>query len=114
MIAGGGRVGSETATHLADDGHTVVVVESHEAIDAVVFPEAVGAENATKQIHCRTEAVIRSAGDSPAEIIKRSVRQYTPAPIVVVRYRGVRKSLQDRPQYGVRSACKRFRTSLYR
>jgi trk system potassium uptake protein TrkA len=128
VIAGGGRVGSQTATHLADDGHSTTVVESdestanrvpesdlitvvtgdavspdtfeavpmeradvfaaltgdtnanvaacyiaqtgypsmktvmrigaddereygdHEAIDAVVFPEAVGAENATERI----------------------------------------------------------------
>jgi trk system potassium uptake protein TrkA len=128
VIAGGGRVGSQTATHLADDGHSTTIIESHrptanevpesdlievvigdtvspdtlqevsmeradvfaaltgdtnanvaacyiaqagssslktvmrigsdeereysghEAIDAVVFPEAVGAENATKQI----------------------------------------------------------------
>jgi K+ transport systems, NAD-binding component len=128
VIAGGGRVGSQTASHLADDGHSVTVIESHEptartvpesdlidvvvgdavspdtigevsmeradvfaaltgdtnanvaacyiaqtgasslktvmrigaddereygdheAIDAVVFPEAVGAENATRQI----------------------------------------------------------------
>ena len=128
IIAGGGRVGSQTATHLVDQGHSVTVIESHEptadrlpesdlidvvvgdvvspvvleqtpieraevfaaltgdtnanvaacymaqtdtgsvktvmrigaddereyddhdAIDAVVFPEAVGAENATKRI----------------------------------------------------------------
>lgn len=128
VIAGGGRVGSQTASHLADDGHSTTVIENHEptadkipesdlievvigdavspdtlegvslervdvfaaltgdtnanvaacyiaqtgsssvktvmrigsddereyggheAIDAVVFPEAVGAENATKQI----------------------------------------------------------------
>ncbi len=127
VIAGGGRVGSQTAAHLADDGHSATIIESHEptadkvaesdlvevvigdavspdtiqkvpmeradvfaaltgdtnanvaacyiaqtgssvktvmrigsddereyggheAIDAVVFPEAVGAENATKQI----------------------------------------------------------------
>jgi K+ transport systems, NAD-binding component len=128
VIAGGGRVGSQTATHLADNGHSTTIIESHEptangvpesdlievvigdvvspetfsevsieqaevfaaltgdtnanvaacymaqtkvsslktvmrigsddereygghdAIDAVVFPEAVGAENATKQI----------------------------------------------------------------
>ena len=128
IIAGGGRVGSQTATHLAEEGHSVTVIESHEptadelpesdlvevvvgdvvspeilertpveraevfaaltgdtnanvaacymartgtdsiktvmrigaddereyddhdAIDAVVFPEAIGAENATRQI----------------------------------------------------------------
>jgi trk system potassium uptake protein TrkA len=30
VIAGGGRVGSQTATHLADDGHSTTVIESHE------------------------------------------------------------------------------------
>jgi trk system potassium uptake protein TrkA len=128
VIAGGGRVGAQTAAHLADGGHSTTVIESHEptadrvpdsdlidvvvgdtvspdtfgkvpmeradvfaaltgdtnanvaacyiaqtgvsslktvmrigsddereygdheAIDAVVFPEAVGAENATKRI----------------------------------------------------------------
>lgn len=30
VIAGGGRVGSQTAAHLSDDGHSVSVIESHE------------------------------------------------------------------------------------
>ena len=30
IIAGGGRVGSQTATHLAEEGHSVTVIESHE------------------------------------------------------------------------------------
>ncbi|WP_185977237.1 potassium channel family protein [Haloglomus irregulare] len=30
IVAGGGRVGSQTATHLVDQGHSVTVVESHE------------------------------------------------------------------------------------
>lgn len=30
VIAGGGRVGAQTATHLAEEGHRATVIESHE------------------------------------------------------------------------------------
>ncbi len=31
VIAGGGRVGSQTAIHLADNGHSTTVIESHDS-----------------------------------------------------------------------------------
>lgn len=39
VIAGGGRVGSQTATHLAEDGHHTTVIENHEPTAATV-PES--------------------------------------------------------------------------
>ena len=43
LVAGGGRVGAQTAEHLASEGHTVTVVESHEPT-AQAVPDADGVE----------------------------------------------------------------------
>jgi trk system potassium uptake protein TrkA len=88
VIAGGGRVGSQTAVHLSDNGHTATVIESHEgtaqgvpqreAID-VVIGDAVSPETFDGIDLERADVFAGLTGDTNANIaacyIARSGRE---------------------------------------
>jgi trk system potassium uptake protein TrkA len=77
VIAGGGRVGSQTATHLADDGHSTTVVENHEStanklpesdLIEVVIGDAVSPETIEAVPIKRADVFAALTGDTNANV----------------------------------------------
>jgi trk system potassium uptake protein TrkA len=77
VIAGGGRVGSQTATRLAGDGHSTSVIESHEPtankipesnLIEVVIGDAVSPETIEQVPMERADVFAALTGDTNANV----------------------------------------------
>ena len=77
VIAGGGRVGSQTATHLAEDGHSTTVIENHEPTASrlpdsdlieVVIGDAVAPETIEQVPMERADVFAALTGDTNANV----------------------------------------------
>lgn len=77
VIGGGGRVGSQTATHLAADGHSTTIIESHEPtanevpesdLIEVVLGDAVSPETFREVSIDRTDVFAALTGDTNANV----------------------------------------------
>ena len=77
VIAGGGRVGAQTAAHLVDDGHSATVIESHEPTAAgvpdsdlieVVIGDAVSPDTLQKVSMEQADVFAALTGDTNANV----------------------------------------------
>jgi trk system potassium uptake protein TrkA len=77
VIAGGGRVGSQTAIHLAEDGHSTTIIESHEPtaekvpesdLITVVIGDAVSPETLEEVPLERADVFAALTGDTNANV----------------------------------------------
>jgi trk system potassium uptake protein TrkA len=105
VIAGGGRVGSQTATHLADDGHSIVVIENHEPtaseipqLDAVevVIGDAVSPETLQEVSMERADVFAALTGDTNANVAACYIAQTGNTSIKTV----MRIGSDDEREYG--------------
>jgi trk system potassium uptake protein TrkA len=77
VIAGGGRVGAQTAAHLADNGHSTAVIENHEPtaekiptsdLITVVIGDAVSPETLEEVSMERADVFAALTGDTNANV----------------------------------------------
>ena len=105
VIAGGGRVGAQTAAHLVDDGHSATVIESHEPTAAgvpdsdlieVVIGDAVSPDTLQKVSMERADVFAALTGDTNANVAACYIAQTGSRSIKTV----MRIGSDDEREYG--------------
>ena len=105
VIAGGGRVGAQTAAHLVDDGHSATVIESHEPtangvpdsdLIEVVIGDAVSPDTLQKVSMEQADVFAALTGDTNANVAACYIAQTGSRSIKTV----MRIGSDDEREYG--------------